>query len=74
MIETTVPEAESPSPAMRETTPSVYLIARPSVDVEGMRAYLAEVGGESWLERRIDGRSAGEAPDDAELLVEFGGR
>ena len=38
---------------MHETTPQVFLIARPSIDVEGMRAYLADVGGESWLERRL---------------------
>ena len=25
--------------------PTVHLIARPSIDVEGMRAYLADVGG-----------------------------
>ena len=54
---------------MRETTPQVFLIARPSLDVEGMRGYLESVGGESWLERR-------DTPDrnDAEMLVEFGGR
>jgi thymidylate synthase (FAD) len=57
---------------MHETTPHVYLIARPSVDVEGMRAYLADVGGESWLQRRLD-ESAG-APNGGELVVEFGGR
>jgi thymidylate synthase (FAD) len=57
---------------MHETTPHVYLIARPSVDVEGMRGYLADVGGESWLQRRLD-ESAG-APNGGELVVEFGGR
>ncbi|MEA2334321.1 MAG: hypothetical protein QOG40_811, partial [Solirubrobacteraceae bacterium] len=30
---------------MHETTPQVYLIARPSIDVDGMRGYLADVGG-----------------------------
>ncbi len=39
---------------MHETTPSVFLIARPSIDVEGMRAYLRDVGGESWLDGRLD--------------------
>ena len=39
---------------MRETTPGVYLIARPSVNVEGMRAYLDEVGGTSWLDMRLE--------------------
>ena len=55
---------------MRETTPTVHLIARPSLDVEGMRAYLEDVGGASWLDRRL----AEGDPNAAELLVEFGGR
>ena len=59
-------------PAMRETSPSVFLVARPSIDVEGMRAYLADVGGASWLDRRLE-ESEG-APNAAQLLVEFGGR
>jgi thymidylate synthase (FAD) len=57
---------------MHETTPTVHLIARPSLDLDGMRAYLADVGGEAWLDRRLaesDGR-----PNAGELLVEFGGR
>jgi thymidylate synthase (FAD) len=37
---------------MHETTPQVFLIARPSIDLDGMRAYLREVGGEQWLDRR----------------------
>jgi thymidylate synthase (FAD) len=57
---------------MHETTPQVFLIARPSIDVEGMRGYLQDVGGESWLERRL-GESGGE-PNGGELIVEFGGR
>ena len=57
---------------MHETSPKVFLIARPSVDVEGMHGYLREVGGESWLEDRLDG--GGEPPPAAELLVEFAGR
>lgn len=40
---------------MHETAPKVFLIARPSVDLAGMRAYLGEVGGESWLEGRLGG-------------------
>jgi thymidylate synthase (FAD) len=71
---TTLPESEpetSPS-AMRDTTPSVYLVARPSIDVAGMRGYLADVGGCSWLDRRLD-EAAGEL-NDGELLAEFGGR
>jgi thymidylate synthase (FAD) len=57
---------------MHETTPQVFLIARPSIDVQGMRGYLADVGGESWLERRLD-ESEG-SPNGGELIVEFGGR
>jgi thymidylate synthase (FAD) len=57
---------------MHETTPAVFLIARPSIDVEGMRGYLSDVGGESWLTRRLD-ESDG-APNGGELIVEFGGR
>ncbi|HEX8204735.1 MAG TPA: FAD-dependent thymidylate synthase [Solirubrobacteraceae bacterium] len=54
---------------MRETTPTVHLIARPSLDVDGMRAYLDAVGGASWLDRRLAEDGA-----EAELLVEFAGR
>src|ERR687889_1200011 len=57
---------------MRETAPSVHLVARPSLDLDGLRNYLAEVGGESWLERRVE--EAGGAPNAAQLLIEFGGR
>ncbi len=57
---------------MHETTPQVFLIARPSIDPEGMRGYLADVGGESWLERRL--QESDGAPNGGELIVEFGGR
>ncbi len=57
---------------MHETHPSVFLVARPSINLEGMRGYLAEVGGESWLERRLE--EADGDPNAGELLVEFGGR
>ncbi|HEY8303341.1 MAG TPA: FAD-dependent thymidylate synthase [Solirubrobacteraceae bacterium] len=57
---------------MHETTPKVFLVARPAVDVEGMRGYLKDVGGESWLERRIEESNG--APCAGELLVEFAGR
>jgi len=71
---------------VHETTPAVFLIARPSIDIEGMRGYLRDVGGESWLQMRL---AAADAPSDGggsrpaqqqaelnagELLVEFGGR
>jgi thymidylate synthase (FAD) len=57
---------------MHETTPQVFLIARPSIDVDGIRGYLADVGGESWLDRRL--QEADGAPNGGELIVEFGGR
>jgi thymidylate synthase (FAD) len=64
-------EPEAAPPAMHETSPSVHLIARPSVDLEAMRSYLEEVGGGSWLANRLEG---GAAPNDGEMLVEFAGR
>jgi thymidylate synthase ThyX len=48
----------------------VFLVARPSVDLEGMRAYLDEVGGGSWLQHR----EQEEGIPGAELLAEFAGR
>jgi thymidylate synthase (FAD) len=57
---------------VHETTPSVHLIARPALNVEGMRAYLEDVGGASWLERRLE--EADGAANAGELLIEFGGR
>src|ERR1700759_3870841 len=41
---------------VREVSPQVFLIARPALDWEGVRAYLEAVGGTAWLERiRPDG-------------------
>jgi thymidylate synthase (FAD) len=56
---------------VHETTPSVFLLARPALDLEGMRGYLESVGGETWLDRRLE---ADADPNPAELLVEFAGR
>jgi thymidylate synthase (FAD) len=56
---------------VHETAPTVHLIARPQLDLDGMRAYLADVGGESWLDRRL-GEEQQASP--GEMLVEFGGR
>jgi thymidylate synthase (FAD) len=56
---------------MHESTPQVFLIARPSIDIEGMRGYLEAVGGESWLDLRLGEE---EGPSAGELLLEFGGR
>jgi thymidylate synthase (FAD) len=61
---------------MHETTPRVFLIARPAVDLDGIRGYLEDVGGESWLQLRLEEgeEERGGAPNPGELLVEFGGR
>ncbi len=56
---------------VQETQPSVFLIARPAVDVEGARAYLKSVGGESWLTMREADEGA---INEGELLAEFAGR
>ena len=56
---------------MHETVPTVHLIARPELNVDGMREYLRDVGGESWLDRRLGDE---DRPNAGEMLVEFGGR
>jgi thymidylate synthase (FAD) len=56
---------------MHETSPAVFLVARPAIDVAGMRGYLDSVGGASWLDRRLsdaDGELTGET------VAEFAGR
>ncbi len=68
---TSVPEP-SAGFAMRETTPTVHLIARPSLDLDAMRAYLDDVGGTAWLERRL--ADGDDARNPGQLLVEFCGR
>lgn len=70
---TTIPDEEAVRVDMRETTPNVFLVARPSINIEGMRGYLEDVGGTSWLEGRLS-ESEGSLLNDGELLVEFGGR
>jgi thymidylate synthase (FAD) len=57
---------------LRETSPEVFLVARPAVDLAGMRGYLESVGGQSWLERRLE--ETGGEPNPGEQLVEFAGR
>jgi thymidylate synthase (FAD) len=61
---------------VHETNPSVFLIARPAIELAGMRAYLEDVGGESWLQRRLEEPQEGAGGDlnHGELVVEFGGR
>ena len=55
---------------MRETTPSVELIARPSIDLDALERYLKTVGGELWLQAR---REEGEI-NPGQLLIEAAGR
>ena len=69
---TALPDSDVSSSVMRETTPSVFLVARPSVDLDGMRGYLESVSGSSWLDRRLEEDEG--SVRDGELLVEFGGR
>ncbi|MFO8076867.1 MAG: FAD-dependent thymidylate synthase [Actinomycetota bacterium] len=57
---------------MYETQPSVFVLARPQLDLEGLRGYLEEVGGASWLDRRLD--EADGQPNPGELLIEAAGR
>jgi thymidylate synthase (FAD) len=56
---------------MRETTPGVELIARPSVDLGALERYLKTVGGESWLAMR---REHEEGLNPGQLLIEAAGR
>ena len=56
---------------MKETSPEVELIARPSIDFNALERYLKRVGGESWLQMR---RETEESPNAAQLLVEAAGR
>jgi len=56
---------------MRETTPGVELIARPSIDLAALERYLKTVGGESWLAMRTGQE---EEPNPGQLLIEAAGR
>ena len=58
---------------LNETTPQVFLVARPSLALDGMRGYLESVGGESWIDRRAGEAEAGDV-NPAETLIEFAGR
>jgi thymidylate synthase (FAD) len=60
---------------VREVTPEVYLISKPSLDFEAMLDYLDTVDGREWAERNFD-TGAGRDPQqgDGEDLIEFGGR
>ncbi|MGH2806838.1 MAG: FAD-dependent thymidylate synthase [Actinomycetota bacterium] len=56
---------------MRETSPEVELIARPSIDLAALERYLKTVGGESWLQMRTE---TDDNPNPGEMLIEAGGR
>ncbi len=56
---------------MRETTPQVFLIARPALDLDGLRGYLDAASGASWLDRRL---AESEVLNPGETLAEFAGR
>jgi thymidylate synthase (FAD) len=71
---TALTEPATDLPAMRETTPSIFLISRPSIDLAAVRAYLDDVGGGSWLERRLANADSEGKLNGAQLLVEFCGR
>jgi thymidylate synthase (FAD) len=58
---------------MKSVEPEVYLVARPELDYDEVARYLAEVGGESWLERLDRGDLDAEL-NDPENLAEFAGR
>jgi len=55
---------------MFSTHPKVYLVARPQINAEGMRAYLDAVDGAEWYERIANANEL----SHGEALVEFMGR
>lgn len=59
---------------MIETTPKVYLISEPRVDIDQMAAYLREVGGIRWFERVVAPVVLQYGSASATTLVEFCGR
>jgi len=60
---------------VHETTPTVHLLASPRIELSGVRAYLEEVGGSSWLDlREAERREAQGGASDGELLIELAGR
>lgn len=60
---------------MRETTPQVFLIARPSLIEDQVAEYLDAIGAQEWY-RRVFGAAvdAGVALNDPEALIEIAGR
>lgn len=58
---------------MKSVEPEVRLIARPQLDYDEIAGYLADVGGNSWLER-LDRGDLDSALNDPQNLAEFAGR
>jgi thymidylate synthase (FAD) len=56
---------------VKETTPQVELIARPSLDLDALERYLKTVGGESWLQMR---KEQEDGVNPGQLLIEAAGR
>ncbi|WP_344970264.1 FAD-dependent thymidylate synthase [Salinactinospora qingdaonensis] len=58
---------------MKSVEPEVHLIARPELDYDEIARYLADVGGQSWLER-LDRGELDDQLNDPQNLAEFAGR
>ncbi len=58
---------------MKSVEPEVHLVARPQLDYDEVATYLADVGGQSWLERLDRGELDTEL-NDPQNLAEFAGR
>ncbi|MFE2110461.1 FAD-dependent thymidylate synthase [Kitasatospora sp. NPDC059463] len=58
---------------MKLVEPEITVIARPSLDLREVTAYLREIGGEQWL-ARFDQGALDNPPNDAETLAEIAGR
>lgn len=56
---------------MRETTPEVFLIQRPSLDYSEIRRYLQKVGGLEWYDAKITPEFSTRSVSLGQLLVEF---
>ncbi|WP_017622018.1 FAD-dependent thymidylate synthase [Nocardiopsis chromatogenes] len=58
---------------MKQVEPEVHLVAKPQLDYGEVAAYLADVGGEKWLER-FDRGDLDAHLNDPQNLAEFAGR
>ncbi|GAA3740269.1 FAD-dependent thymidylate synthase [Salinactinospora qingdaonensis] len=58
---------------VKSVEPEVHLIARPELDYDEIARYLADVGGQSWLER-LDRGELDDQLNDPQNLAEFAGR